>query len=60
MKTHCNKCKVVLESWEGVNCGTYDLCDNCYDKHIPEVANSENCVGEDDALLPDYEILESN
>ncbi len=55
-KTHgmnnskCKDCGLKLESWEGVNCGGYDLCDSCYDVHTPRVGNAEACVGASDEL----------
>ena len=50
----CNKCKSDLESWEGVDCHSYHLCDNCYENHTPRVGGYDG-AGESDELLVDYD-----
>lgn len=52
--THCRNCQRELSFWEGVSCGngTYDLCDDCYEDHIPNVYHAANDgVGETDEPL---------
>ena len=50
MNAKCHKCGKHLESYEGVNCGNYDLCEECYENHTPRVDITEenNDAGEYD------------
>lgn len=50
MPTKCYQCGTRLEDWEGVNCHGYDLCDDCYESHTPNVG-AYVCVGESDELI---------
>lgn len=38
-QTKCRDCNKTLDFWQGVLCGngTYDLCDECYEHHTPQV-----------------------
>lgn len=47
--TKCHKCRTVLQSWEGVDCHGYDLCDSCYEDHTPRVSTSDD-DGSDEPL----------
>jgi hypothetical protein len=49
---YCRDCKVELGLGEGVNCGSFALCDGCYEGHTPRVYNGpDDGVGESDELI---------